>query len=332
MLRKIVFIVTALVLALALGIGFLLATSVLSKQEIEEGILALVKNAPLREVGLERRAIRFEGRDAELVYVHVPKRAGAADAPPIVFVHPTPHSLATWTDVVFGGPSHAGLAGDFDIYLLDIVGHGMTRSTAAPYSFDRCSDWVGASLDALGLSNVTLVGQSYGGEFAWRLAVDRPDLVGRLVLMDSSGLPRQDDEWMSEEVKMREMSIATLGYALNARDRIAHALAPHFRGEVPADRVEEVFLVCAHADNWRAMVELARDENGTRAPDLARIACPALVIWGEEDVALRLDRHGRRLAAAIPGARLEVLSSCGHYPQEEQPARVVELLKIFAAP
>ena len=66
-LRKIVFVVTALVLTAALGIGFLLASSVLSKQEIEEGILGLDKNAALRAHGLERRAIRFEDREAQLI-------------------------------------------------------------------------------------------------------------------------------------------------------------------------------------------------------------------------------------------------------------------------
>ena len=330
-LRKIVFVVTALVLTAALGIGFLLASSVLSKQEIEEGILGLDKNAALRAHGLERRAIRFEDRDAELIYAHVPRREGAPEMAPVVLIHPTPHSLATWTEVVFGGADHEGVGGgDFDVYALELIGHGMTRTAAPPYSFDRCAAWIGAALDALGLEKVTLVGQSYGGEFAWRLAVDRPDLVGRLVLLDSSGLARQDDEWLSEEVQMREMSVASLGYALNSRERIAHALAPHFRGEVPTDRVEEVFLVCAHADNWRAMVDLARDENGTRAADLARIVCPTLIVWGEDDVALRLDRHGRRLAEAIPGARLEVLPACGHYPQEEKPGRIVELLRAFA--
>ena len=61
---------------------------------------------------------------------------------------------------------------------------------------------------------------------------------------------------------MREIALATLGYALNSRDNVRHALQPHFRASVSDDRVEEVFLVCASPDNWRAMVDLVRDEIG----------------------------------------------------------------------
>ena len=46
-----------------------------------------------------------------------------------------------------------------------------------------------------------------------------PDLVDRLVLIDCSGLPRSFDQFLSEEVKMREWSVARLGYLLNSEDR-----------------------------------------------------------------------------------------------------------------
>ncbi|MBK8979040.1 MAG: alpha/beta hydrolase [Planctomycetes bacterium] len=338
-------ILLILLLAAAAWLWWLLDGSVPSKDTIEGRLLGLDKNAPFRAVGLQRRELEVAAGKAdgtadgtgnaatgELTYVHVPRRAGVADplpadAPPIVLVHPTPHTLFTWSEVLFGP---GGLAGRCDVYALEIVGHGVTR-TPWPKGggFQTGADWIAAALRALGLRDVCLVGQSYGGEFAWRCALDHPDLVGRLVLIDSSGYPRADGDWLPEEVVMRQNALASIGYALNARERVRGALQVHFRAPVPADRVEEVFQVCESADSWRAMIDLVRDENGTRHAELIGLRQPTLVIWGQQDHAYAVERYGRRFAADIPDARLVTIAECGHYPQEERPAEVAAAIAAF---
>jgi pimeloyl-ACP methyl ester carboxylesterase len=245
----------------------------------------------------------------------------------VVLVHGTPHSLVTWTDVVF---APGGLAESCDVLALDVVGHGATRTELASYTFERCARWVEGFLDALDLRAVTLVGNSYGGEFVWRAALNRPERVARIVLMSSSGFPRRDDEWLPEEVKMREMSLAKIGWLLNSRERVRFALQPHFQAPVEPERLEEVYLVCANRDNWHAMIDLARDENGLRSPELARLAQPALLLWGEKDVAYRPERFGQLFAETIPDARLVLVPNAGHYPQEEAPGFVAREIAAFA--
>jgi pimeloyl-ACP methyl ester carboxylesterase len=58
---------------------------------------------------------------------------------------------------------------------------------------------------------------------------------------------------------------------------------------------------------------------------LGSIDVPALVLWGEADRIVDVD-YGRAFAAAIPGARFEVLERAGHVPQMEAPERLVEAL------
>jgi len=89
-------------------------------------------------------------------------------------------------------------------------------------------------------------------------------------------------------------------------------------------------LVCENGENWRAMVDLARDENGERSADLERLAQPALLLWGERDIAYPPERFGRLFADTIPKARFVLVPDSGHYPQEEQPAFVARALAEFA--
>ena len=196
----------------------------------------------------------------------------------------------------------------------------------SPYTFQRCADVVVAAVRALDLEPAHLVGSSYGGEFVWRAALDAPELFASVTLIDSSGFPRADGDWLPEEVEMRENGLAGFGWLINSRERIETALAPHF-AEIPPDRVEEFFLVCENAHNWNAMVDLARDENGERAGELGQLELPTLVLWGADDLAYPLDRYGARFAREIPGSRLVALPETGHYPHEERPREVIEILE-----
>ncbi len=304
----------------------------LSKPSLERALLELPKNAQISE--LARIAMSADlGRgpqDLELVYAHVPSRAGERAGSPVLLVHGTPSTLFTWTELIHGNESFRGLAAERDVYAIEVIGHGVAPGRAAPYSFEGCARFVNAAIEALGLEQVHLVGSSYGGEFVWRAALNRPDQIASLVLLDSSGYERREQDWLPEEVEMRDNPLAKIGWILNSRERITTALAPHF-AEIPPDRVEEFYLVCANAANWKAMIDLARDENGEREGELAQLSVPTLVLWGGADIAYPLEVYGQRFAQDIPDARLEVLDGAGHYPHEERPGEVSERLETFFA-
>lgn len=306
--------------------------SSLSKPTMEQRLLALDKNAPftrLERVDLE--ADLGAGLvETELVYAHVGPTEGRAESIPVVLVHSTPSTLFAWTEIMHGGDGFAGLGATRDVYAIEVIGHGVAPGKAAPYTFERCARFVSAAIRALGLERVHVVGSSYGGEFVWRAALNDPDLFESVVLLDSSGYTRRDGDWLPEEEVMRENSLAKIGWLLNSRERIESALAPHF-DTIPPDRTEEFFLVCDNATNWKAMVDLARDENGDREGELTSLAAPTLVVWGEADIAYPLDVYGERFARDIPDARLVVLPDTGHYPHEQRPAEVLRALETFFA-
>lgn len=305
------------VVVVALGAGSTDAAQVRAR------ILALPKNQPFRESLVEGFAT---AAGDPVLAAHFPGAEADTVPRPLVLVHGTPDTMGAWGALLFGP---AGLATRADVWTLEVVGHGMLGTAEGPFPFQRCADHVVGSLEALELRDVTLVGNSYGAEFCWRAAVDRPDLVARLVVIDGSGLPRAEDEFLPEEVQMRERSVARLGYLINSEERVASALDPHFEGAADPQRVREVFLGLENRTNWNAMIDLVRDEDGGRADDLGRITAPTLLLFGEHDQAYPPERFGREFERRIPGARLVVIPGAGHYPHEQRPTEVGELILDF---
>ena len=318
-----------LILLVLAGLGFGACGS-MSKARIEEQVRSLPSNALPASARLVQADLDLVlgGRENsfDVRWLEIPANAGAAGEPPLVLIHGTPGTLFTWTPILFG---ESGLAGSRPIYALEVIGHGFARDRYRPYSFASCGRYVAAWLRGQGLQGVDLVGHSYGGEICLEVALEQPELVGRLVLMNSSGIQRRDDEFLPEEVKMREWSVARFGYLLNSAERVELALEPHFREPVRGDFLQEITLSCEASENWRAMVALCRDENGNRQSDLGQVGQPTLLLWGAEDIAYPVDRFAKAFEEAIPDARLAVIEGAGHYPFEERPAETAAALLAF---
>ena len=312
--------------------------SSLDKAELEARLAALPGNEQLA-AALRHEAVDVEWKGERLEVPVAVARLPRPGAPRIVLVHGTPGTLFNWSTLIAGEPGpdgFRGLAEDFDVTAVELVGHGVNLDELEPRTFQECADVLGATLamlaDATGVDGepaapAVVVSQSYGAEVAWRMALDRPELVRALVLSDAAGYPREDDEWLPEEVAMREWPGAGYGWLLNARDRVGTALEPHFREAPPETFHDELFLVCENAANWRTMVGLAQDENGLRSPELTELAVPTLLVWGGEDFAYPVERFARPFERDIPQAELVVLEGLGHYPPQEDPGAFAALLR-----
>ena len=173
-----------------------------------------------------------------------------------------------------------------------------------------------------------LAGHSMGGYIALEIMRQAPERVMRLALINTQARPDT-----SEATEMR-------------RDRMARARAGDYHAVI-----DEMFPDLVHPArrddaDLRALMHGMGDDIGTEAfirqqtacisradsrPTLAAIACPTLVLTGDEDNAIP-NSLSVEMAAAIPGAKLTVIPHCGHLPQPEQPqatiAALVEWLRI----
>lgn len=246
------------------------------------------------------------------------------------------------TPVVYchGNPTH----GEEAIPLLERVGGpaiaidmpGWGRSDRPPrfdYSMGGLSAFLERCLDELGVGRRKLVAHDWGA-LALIGAQRRPELIEKLVVVNAVPLlPGYRWHWVAQ--LWRRRPIGEILNATTTRSSLAlllrQARGDH-RSPMPPEFVDMIW------DRWdpgtrRALLQLYRHADPPRLAaagrDLGRIACPALVLWGERDVYLPL-RFGEAYARALPNAEFEAVEGAGHWPWVDDP-RVVDRIVDFVS-
>lgn len=206
----------------------------------------------------------------------------------------------------------------------DLVGFGRSDKPARfeDYTYQRHVDWLRALLDGLGLADITLVCQDWGGLLGLRLAGETPARFRRIVAMNTF-LPTGDDRLPDAFFRWRELSqtvpdlpvadIVQLGCA-RPLDPAAHAAydAPFPDPTYKAGARAFPTLVPASPD------DPASEPNRRAWLGLRQYTRPFLTLWGKRDPITR--GGAERLQALIPGARGQahaVFDDAGHFLQED---------------
>ena len=177
-----------------------------------------------------------------------------------------------------------------------------------------------AALLAQTPGELLLCGTSMGGMLALEVLRQAPQRVKALALLASSARAdtpelirlRSDAIEVFRQGRMREVLQANLAFAFHPAH--APALAPRYLAMM--DRAGADQLIAQN----RAVMARA-----DQRPWLPQVRCPTLLVVGRNDL-LTPPEHAQEMAALIPGARLELLSQCGHMLTWERPDRVNALL------
>jgi pimeloyl-ACP methyl ester carboxylesterase len=174
-----------------------------------------------------------------------------------------------------------------------------------------------ALLDELDLREVTVIGNSIGGWIAAEMALLGSDRISRTILVDGVAIEVPGHP-VADFFNLTFPQIAQLSYHDPERFLIdPDALPPAAKAEIAGNRA----ALAVYAGE-----QLVDPGLGAR---LADVSMPTLVLWGDSDGIATPD-YGRALAAAIPGARFQVLPDTGHLPQLESPQLLLDIVWEFA--
>ena len=250
--------------------------------------------------------------------------AEAGDGLPVVMLHG-------------GGPGASGvsnysrnidsLAEHFRVIVPDMPGYGRSaKGVDQSDPFGYLADMIRGLLDELGVGTACLVGNSYGGAAALRLALDTPQRVGKLVLMGPGGIGTT----RGVPTAGLKSLLAYYGGDGPGRDKLETFIRNYlvYEGACVPDSLIDTRYAASVAPEVVADPPLRRPSGPTalrtlwrmdltRDKRLKHLQTPTLVLWGRDDKVNR-PSGGPMLANLMPNAELVMTSRTGHWMQWER--------------
>lgn len=229
------------------------------------------------------------------------------------------------------------LGKNFKTFKFDLLGFGDSpKPVNTGYSvYDQAALVIKAIKDG-GMSNVSLVGHSYGGGVSLVTAVyfasTEPSLIKSMILIGSIGT-RQAVPWFIRLLRV-PLFPEKLGYILppEYNTRAMLNIAMYDRDKI-TDEMIDAYSRPAHDPAARlATIETAKQvepiDLDTLVAKYSGINAPSLLVWGQQDKIVPLT-VGEKLHTLLPNSKLHIEPECGHLPHEEKPESVVPLIHNF---
>ena len=251
-----------------------------------------------------RRALARAGLTETLVNSPVgPQDVWAGgQGPTLVLLHGAGDQAGTWANVV------AALAPRYRLVIPDLAGHGRSAPASGPLGVGQILRGLEADLAVGPRDAAIIVGNSLGAWVALLYAVDHPDRVARLILVNGGAI-RGDRPDVSLTPRTREEAA-----------RVMSELTDPASARVPGYVLDDV----VREAQTGALARLAQTsgEMGRFLLDgrLNEVRVPVDLLWGESDKLFPL-AYAARMMAQLPASRLTTIGGCGHVPQQECPSR-----------
>lgn len=257
--------------------------------------------ALMRSLGARRTTLAGPG--VELVV----NELGPRDGEPWVLLHGMGSTSASWALVA------RRLRSNCRVLIPELSALGGTRSTHQSLNVQEGVEAVATMITSrLGGRPATVAGISLGGWIATRLALARPELVDRLLLVNCAGY--RDQDWARIERLVRIDD-------LEGVDRLQRAL--FHRRPLPLRLTRRGLLAAYRSPSVRHVLDSLRVEDSFDAEDLRRLELPVGLIWADGDGMFE-PSVARAMHAALPSGRLEIVPECGHGIQWERPRALID--------
>ncbi|MDO8664365.1 MAG: alpha/beta hydrolase [Candidatus Liptonbacteria bacterium] len=235
--------------------------------------------------------------------------AGGGDKfPALLFLHGWRSEGSVWF------PAVENFNTENQIYCLDLPGFGKSELPREPYGVENYSEIVSAFISKLGLEKVVIIGHSFGGRIAIKLASKNPDFLQGIVLVDSAGFV---DKTLLNKLKRI----------------IAKPLRPIFKFKPFHGLRKSIYRLIGSEDYVATpllretyLKVIGEDLSG----DMERIDTPAMIIWGAQDKDTPV-KWARKMKDIIKNSKLVVLNGAGHFSFLDKKEEFSDILKNFLA-
>ena len=238
---------------------------------------------------------------------------------PVILLHGTGGEGARWT------PQLQGLSSDFRVIALDQIGFGQSDKPMTNYHSGVFAGFLAGFMKAIGVPKASLIGQSMGAAVALSLAVEKPEMVERLVLVNGGGFrtgPRTTPpDWHARQIA----NAATLSESREYMEKL------YYDHSFVTDKLVEQNLMqrLRSAYTIESMQNAAdRGLGGVSEDEVRAIKAPTLLVWGANDK-LSPPVNADKLNAVIKGSRKVLIDKAGHYPFLEHPDRFNQVVREF---
>lgn len=267
--------------------------------------------------------------DVDGMQTHVRDEGPRDDPEPIVLLHGTSASLHTWDGWA------AALKVQHRVIRMDLPGFGLTGPTPdGRYDMATYTHFLMSLLDKLEVKHAILAGNSFGGYVAWKMAVDHPDRVSKLILVDAGGYNYQPKSVpigfkLAQIPELKPVLANLLPRAMiESSVRNVYGDPSKIKPEL-VDRYYELTLRAGNRDALAARFQ--QSKGGEYESQIAQVKQPTLIIWGGQDHLIPPD-YADRFQHDIVGSRLAMFDKLGHVPHEEDPTATLVAVIPFVHP
>jgi pimeloyl-ACP methyl ester carboxylesterase len=245
---------------------------------------------------------------------------------PVLLIHGIPTNGQMWRDII------PQLARSRRVIAPDLLNYGQSEKPAsADVSINAQSRLLVKLMDALGAPRADVVAHDIGGGVAQLMAVNHPEKIDRLVLLDSVCF----DSWPIPEFQPLQEPEAESGMDLNEFIGMLRGFMPHGvhnKKVMTEERIARYLEPWSSEDGKRAFFRnlrrLNKEYTEAVADELARLPHRCLVIWGGQDP-FQKPEYARRLVEAIPNAELAMIEDAGHWLIDEKPDEIGRRIREF---
>ena len=294
--------------------------------------------APLTGTVPERELADPDSRFVEVNGVTVHYKEMGQGEPVVILLHGFGASEYSWREVM-EPLSRSGRVIAYDRPAFGLTERPMEGNWTGtnPYSVQGNVELLDRLMDELGVDKAILVGNAAGGDVAAAYAIEHPERVQGLVLVDPAigkGSRGPVPQWaisLMASPQIRNLAPLLVRTIAGDMGNDTIRMAWHDPSRIDPE-VYEGYRRPLKADNWdKALYEFTIAGNPVNYSNLlANLTMPVLVVSGDDDRIVPTDQS-MQLSREIPGAELVVLKDCGHVPQEECPDQFMTSMQAFLA-